>query len=159
MRRAMMDFYHLRLYSLPCSSYYHIHLWLWEQPLLPIPSSHTHINVTFHLWNHYWVSPPFPSLLSNFYPESPHSSQLTHTKIMGISDDVVVSTASDAQTPLLQVNTVNGVVDYKGQPAVRSNSGNWRSAWFIIGTTESDRFIFVSSQLMFQLGSSATEFV
>jgi hypothetical protein len=29
---------------------------------------------------------------------------------------------------------VDGVVDYRGQPAIRSKSGYWRSAWFIIGT-------------------------
>jgi hypothetical protein len=29
---------------------------------------------------------------------------------------------------------VDGAVDYSGQPAIRSKSGYWRSAWFIIGT-------------------------
>jgi len=33
-----------------------------------------------------------------------------------------------------QLVFVDGAVDYKGQPAVRSKSGYWRSAWFIIGT-------------------------
>lgn len=33
---------------------------------------------------------------------------------------------------------VDDAVDYSGQPAVRSKSGYWRSAWFIIGT-----FIFL----------------
>jgi len=30
---------------------------------------------------------------------------------------------------------VDGAVDYRGQPAIRSKSGYWRSAWFIIGNT------------------------
>jgi hypothetical protein len=30
---------------------------------------------------------------------------------------------------------VDGAVDYSGQPAIRSKSGYWRSACFIIGTT------------------------
>jgi len=30
---------------------------------------------------------------------------------------------------------VDCAVDYRGQPAIRSKSGYWRSAWFIIGTT------------------------
>jgi len=32
-----------------------------------------------------------------------------------------------------QLSLVDGAVDFKGQPAVRSKSGYWRSAWFIIG--------------------------
>ena len=39
----------------------------------------------------------------------------------------------DAQTPLVQGNVVDGVVDYKGNPALRANSGGWRSASFLIG--------------------------
>jgi len=30
---------------------------------------------------------------------------------------------------------VDGAVDYRRQPAIRSKSGYWRSAWFIIGNT------------------------
>jgi hypothetical protein len=33
-----------------------------------------------------------------------------------------------------ELGLVDGAVDYSGQPAVRSKSGYWRSAWFIIGT-------------------------
>ena len=35
-------------------------------------------------------------------------------------------------TPLL-IDTVDGVVDHKGRPVLRSNTGGWRSAYFIIG--------------------------
>jgi len=30
-------------------------------------------------------------------------------------------------------DVVDGAVDYRGGCAVRSKSGSWRSAWFIIG--------------------------
>jgi len=33
-----------------------------------------------------------------------------------------------------QLALVDGVVDYRGQPAIRSKTGYWRSAWFVIGT-------------------------
>ncbi|RWR81106.1 Proton-dependent oligopeptide transporter family [Cinnamomum micranthum f. kanehirae] len=35
--------------------------------------------------------------------------------------------------PLLQDDTVDGAVDYKGNPVTRSTTGGWRSASFIIG--------------------------
>ena len=40
-------------------------------------------------------------------------------------------------TPLvsLSTDTVDGAVDYKGRPVLRSNTGGWRSAYFIIGNT------------------------
>ncbi|PNY14554.1 proton-dependent oligopeptide transport family protein [Trifolium pratense] len=31
-----------------------------------------------------------------------------------------------------ELGLVDGAVDYSGQPAVRSKSGYWKSAWFII---------------------------
>ncbi|XP_062099328.1 protein NRT1/ PTR FAMILY 5.10-like [Humulus lupulus] len=49
--------------------------------------------------------------------------------------------ADDAETPML-VNSVNGVVDYEGHPASRSNSGGWRSAVFIIGVEIAERFAY-----------------
>ncbi|XP_015886226.3 protein NRT1/ PTR FAMILY 5.10 [Ziziphus jujuba] len=45
----------------------------------------------------------------------------------------------DAETPLLD-DTVQDVVDYEGRPAVRSRSGGWRSAAFIIGAEVFERF-------------------
>ncbi|KAH7525017.1 hypothetical protein FEM48_Zijuj06G0180500 [Ziziphus jujuba var. spinosa] len=45
----------------------------------------------------------------------------------------------DAETPLLD-DTVEDVVDYEGRPAVRSRSGGWRSAAFIIGAEVFERF-------------------
>lgn len=38
----------------------------------------------------------------------------------------------DHATPLL-TDMVDGAVDYKGQPLLRSSSATWRSASFIIG--------------------------
>ncbi|VVB11175.1 unnamed protein product [Arabis nemorensis] len=40
----------------------------------------------------------------------------------------------EARTPLL-TETVDGSVDYRSKPAVRSTSGGWRSAGLIIGIT------------------------
>ena len=47
--------------------------------------------------------------------------------------------AVDSRTPLLQ-DTVDGAVDHKGQPVRRSNSGGWKSAYFIIGELYFQRF-------------------
>ncbi|GMN61974.1 hypothetical protein TIFTF001_031059 [Ficus carica] len=48
---------------------------------------------------------------------------------------------ADDETPLLDY-TVDGVVDNKGRPALRSNSGGWRSAGFIIGVEVAERFAY-----------------
>jgi hypothetical protein len=41
---------------------------------------------------------------------------------------------------------VDGVVDYRGQPAIRSKSGYWRSAWLIIG-----RYFLTNTQFLISL--------
>ncbi|EOA40039.1 hypothetical protein CARUB_v10008731mg [Capsella rubella] len=61
-----------------------------------------------------------------------------------------ISGADDeAGTPFLNV-TVNGSVDYRSKPAVRSASGGWRSAGFIIGVEVAERFAYygISSNLI-----------
>ncbi|CAK8575311.1 unnamed protein product [Lathyrus sativus] len=40
---------------------------------------------------------------------------------------------------LLEGDVVDGAVDYHGQAAIRSKSGYWRSAWFIIGVEMAER--------------------
>ena len=40
--------------------------------------------------------------------------------------------AYDTEAPML-VNAVERAFNYKGRPVLRSNSGGWRSAAFIIG--------------------------
>ncbi|XP_010498728.1 PREDICTED: protein NRT1/ PTR FAMILY 5.10 [Camelina sativa] len=56
----------------------------------------------------------------------------------------------EAGTPLLAVTTVDGSVDYRSKPAVRSSSGGWRSAGFIIGVEVAERFAYygISSNLI-----------
>ncbi|XP_021760409.1 protein NRT1/ PTR FAMILY 5.10-like [Chenopodium quinoa] len=56
----------------------------------------------------------------------------------------VASSAIDAQTPFLplQEETVDGAVDYKGCPAIRSKHGRWRSASFIIGVEVAERIAY-----------------
>jgi len=48
-----------------------------------------------------------------------------------------------------QLSIVDGVVDYRGQPAVRSKSGYWRSAWFIIGTLYTISYLYTKLILIY----------
>uniref|UniRef100_A0A1J3J0B1 Protein NRT1/ PTR FAMILY 5.10 n=1 Tax=Noccaea caerulescens TaxID=107243 RepID=A0A1J3J0B1_NOCCA len=61
----------------------------------------------------------------------------------------IAGAADEAATPLL-AKTVDGSVDYKSKPAVRSSSGGWRSAGFIIGVEVAERFAYygISSNLI-----------
>ncbi|GAU37961.1 hypothetical protein TSUD_269760 [Trifolium subterraneum] len=45
-----------------------------------------------------------------------------------------------------QLALVDGAVDYTGQPAVRSKSGYWKSAWFIIGVEVAERVSYYGIQ-------------
>nr|ABR32184.1 peptide transporter [Hakea actites] len=49
------------------------------------------------------------------------------------------------EAPLLS-DTVEGAVDHKGQPAIRSKTGRWRSAAFIIGVEIGERFSYYGIQ-------------
>nr|XP_043640129.1 protein NRT1/ PTR FAMILY 5.10 [Erigeron canadensis] len=53
------------------------------------------------------------------------------------------------ETPLVD-GTVDRFVDYKNRPAIRSKSGGWRSAYFIIGVEVAERFAYygISSNLI-----------
>lgn len=60
-----------------------------------------------------------------------------------------------AEAPLLSVladdnDTVDTAVDYQGRPALRSRTGSWRSAAFIIGVEVAERFAYygISSNLI-----------
>ncbi|KAJ4964843.1 hypothetical protein NE237_016692 [Protea cynaroides] len=45
------------------------------------------------------------------------------------------------EVPLL-IDTVEGAIDYKGRPAIRSETGKWRSSVFIIGVEIAERFSY-----------------
>jgi peptide/histidine transporter 3/4 len=53
---------------------------------------------------------------------------------------------SSAAAPLIEAeaDSVNGSVDYKGNPVHRSTSGGWRSASFIIGASMYQEFHHMS---------------
>ncbi|KAJ4966851.1 hypothetical protein NE237_018700 [Protea cynaroides] len=45
------------------------------------------------------------------------------------------------EAPLL-TDTVEGAIDYKGSPAIRSETGKWKSSVFIIGVEIAERFSY-----------------
>lgn len=53
----------------------------------------------------------------------------------------IFQTANSAEPPLLE-DTVDGAVDFKGQPVTRSRSGGWRSAGYIIAVEVTERFAY-----------------
>uniref|UniRef100_A0A7N2LGM8 Peptide transporter n=1 Tax=Quercus lobata TaxID=97700 RepID=A0A7N2LGM8_QUELO len=65
-----------------------------------------------------------------------------------------------SETPPLLDTVANAVVDYRGQRVLRSNSGGWRSACFIIGVEVAERLAYygISCNLVMyltkQLGQS-----
>ncbi|KAF1872698.1 hypothetical protein Lal_00016535 [Lupinus albus] len=60
---------------------------------------------------------------------------------MSISDHISM------EPPLsLVLDTVDGAIDYNGQPAIRSKSGSWKSARFIIGVEVAERIAFYGIQ-------------
>jgi hypothetical protein len=67
---------------------------------------------------------------------------------MGESNDVLLED---------ELGLVDGAVDYSGQPAIRSKSGYWRSAWFIIGIalTHTNLFIYFQFKYNFWIPHNA----
>ncbi|KAI3512940.1 hypothetical protein L1887_20263 [Cichorium endivia] len=72
-----------------------------------------------------------------------------------MDDTASSSHSTGVETPLLN-NFVDGAVDYRGRPVLRSKSGLWRSAYFIIGVEVAERFAYygVSSNLITYLTGS-----
>ncbi|KAH7568240.1 hypothetical protein JRO89_XS07G0265100 [Xanthoceras sorbifolium] len=54
---------------------------------------------------------------------------------------MAISNLSDAEARLLE-EPVDGCVDYRGRPVLRSSSGGWRSAKFMIGVEVAERFAY-----------------
>lgn len=52
------------------------------------------------------------------------------------------SMSTEVEVPLLN-SIVEGSVDSKGRPAVRSKTGGWRSSYFILGTNRESRSVLV----------------
>lgn len=57
---------------------------------------------------------------------------------------------SEAETPLLS-ETLYGVVNFKGLPVLRSTSGGWKAAAFIISNIYSVFFFFFGWRFIFLL--------
>ncbi|KAH7525028.1 hypothetical protein FEM48_Zijuj06G0181600 [Ziziphus jujuba var. spinosa] len=54
---------------------------------------------------------------------------------------------SNPETSLLDYTVVDGVVDYKGHRVLRSESGGWRSAGFIISVEMVERLAYYGTSL------------
>ncbi|KAL5843469.1 hypothetical protein ACOSQ4_009427 [Xanthoceras sorbifolium] len=53
-----------------------------------------------------------------------------------------LTSPDDAGAPLMEDTVVDGCVDYRGLPALKSRSGGWRSAYFIIAVEMAERFAY-----------------
>nr|XP_043635862.1 protein NRT1/ PTR FAMILY 5.10-like [Erigeron canadensis] len=76
----------------------------------------------------------------NDNPTTSHSANIESTMLHIIDNGIVDS--NGIESPLLD-NFVDGFVDYKGRPVLRSKSGHWRSAYFIIGIEVAERLAYV----------------
>lgn len=59
---------------------------------------------------------------------------------MALSD--VIDTMERAE-PLLEDAAVEGCMDYRGEPAYKSRTGRWRSAYFVIVVEIAERFTYL----------------
>ncbi|XP_024972053.1 protein NRT1/ PTR FAMILY 5.10-like [Cynara cardunculus var. scolymus] len=82
-------------------------------------------------------------------PEATWVADSPKTKSLNCSHVDMDDNATGVQSPLFN-NFLHGAVDYRGRPVLRSKSGCWRSAYFIIGVEVAERFAYhgISSNLI-----------
>ncbi|KAI5389119.1 hypothetical protein KIW84_074681, partial [Lathyrus oleraceus] len=88
--------------------------------------------------------------ISRFFHNHPISREIYESQLNQILKNQIsigfMENSNEVSLEAELTDLVDDAVDYTGQPAVRSKSGYWRSAWFIIGVEVSERMSFYGIQ-------------